>query len=69
MLALVVEIEQIFSHCAKAFLRAELRKPETWQPDALPTRARLRKDTESPAESLADLERHYGPEYAKKLYT
>ncbi|SCL24753.1 hypothetical protein GA0070616_2976 [Micromonospora nigra] len=69
VLALVVEIEQIFSHCAKAFLRAGLWEPETWRPDALPTRARLRKDTESPAESLADLERHYGPEYAKKLYT
>ncbi|MER5702555.1 pyridoxamine 5'-phosphate oxidase family protein [Micromonospora sp. NPDC002296] len=68
ILAIVVEIEQIFYHCAKAFLRSELWRPETWQPDALPSRARLIKEVEAPAESLADLERHYGPEYEKKIY-
>ncbi|MFC4020958.1 pyridoxamine 5'-phosphate oxidase family protein [Micromonospora sp. GCM10011542] len=68
ILAVVVEIEQIFYHCAKAFLRSELWRPETWQPDALPSRARLIKEVEAPAESLEDLERHYGPEYAKKIY-
>ncbi|NBE82785.1 pyridoxamine 5'-phosphate oxidase family protein [Micromonospora rubida] len=69
ILAIVVEIEQIFYHCAKAFLRSELWQPETWQPDALPSRARLIKEVEAPTESLADLERHYGPEYAKKIYS
>ncbi|MFI0794328.1 pyridoxamine 5'-phosphate oxidase family protein [Micromonospora rubida] len=69
ILAIVVEIEQIFYHCAKAFLRSELWRPETWQPDALPSRARLIKEVEAPAESLADLERHYGPAYAKKIYS
>ncbi|MGW1056800.1 pyridoxamine 5'-phosphate oxidase family protein [Micromonospora sp. NBC_01412] len=69
ILAIVVEIEQIFYHCAKAFLRSELWRPESWQPDALPSRARLIKEVEAPAESLADLERHYGPEYAKKIYS
>ncbi|MFI1191657.1 pyridoxamine 5'-phosphate oxidase family protein [Micromonospora sp. NPDC020750] len=68
ILAIVVEIEQIFYHCAKAFLRSELWRPEIWQPDALPSRARLIKEVEAPDESLADLERHYGPEYAKKIY-
>ncbi|WP_405114359.1 pyridoxamine 5'-phosphate oxidase family protein [Micromonospora sp. NBC_01405] len=69
ILAIVVEIEQIFYHCAKAFLRSELWRPESWQPDALPSRARLVKEVEAPGESLADLERHYGPEYAKKIYS
>ncbi|MFF3867422.1 pyridoxamine 5'-phosphate oxidase family protein [Micromonospora sp. NPDC001898] len=69
ILAIVVEIEQIFYHCAKAFLRSELWRPETWQPDALPSRARLVKEVEAPAESLADLDRYYGPEYAKKIYS
>src|SRR5215467_12118228 len=32
-LALVVEIEQIFFHCAKAFMRSSLWQPETWRPD------------------------------------
>ena len=68
MLAVVVEIEQIFYHCAKAFLRSQLWLPETWRPDALPSRPRLIKEVEAPAESLADLERHYGPEYAKTIY-
>ncbi|MDG9672639.1 pyridoxamine 5'-phosphate oxidase family protein [Micromonospora sp. DH14] len=68
VLAVVVEIEQIFYHCAKAFLRSELWRPETWQPEVLPSRARLIKEVEAPAETLEDLERHYGPEYAKKIY-
>ncbi|MGW4152635.1 pyridoxamine 5'-phosphate oxidase family protein [Micromonospora chersina] len=68
VLAVEVSVEQIFYHCAKAFLRSELWKPETWRPDALPTRARLVKEVEAPTENLADLERHYGPDYARKLY-
>jgi PPOX class probable FMN-dependent enzyme len=69
VLAVVVDIEQIFYHCAKAFLRSELWRPETWRPDALPPRPRLIKEVEAPVESLADLERHYGPEYAKSIYS
>ncbi|MFG1838780.1 pyridoxamine 5'-phosphate oxidase family protein [Micromonospora sp. NPDC049175] len=69
VLAVVVEIEQIFYHCAKAFLRSALWQPETWQPDLLPSRPRLIKEVEAPAVSLEDLERHYGPEYAKNIYT
>ncbi|MFF5176615.1 pyridoxamine 5'-phosphate oxidase family protein [Micromonospora sp. NPDC000316] len=68
VLAVVVEIEQIFYHCAKAFLRSSLWQPETWQPDVLPSRARLIKEVEAPVESLEELERHYGPEYAKTIY-
>jgi uncharacterized protein len=68
ILAIEVQVEQIFYHCSKAFLRSELWKPETWQPDVLPTRARLIKEVENTAESLADLERRYGPEYLKSLY-
>ncbi|MFG1661020.1 pyridoxamine 5'-phosphate oxidase family protein [Micromonospora chersina] len=68
VLAVEVTIEQIFYHCAKAFLRSELWKPETWRPDTLPTRARLVKEVEAPTENLADLERHYGPDYVRKLY-
>ncbi|MFG1718153.1 pyridoxamine 5'-phosphate oxidase family protein [Micromonospora chalcea] len=68
LLAVEVAIEQIFYHCAKAFLRSELWQPETWQPDVLPARARLIKEVEAPAESLADLERHYGPAYLETLY-
>ena len=67
-LALVVEIEQIFFHCAKAFLRSTLWQPETWRPEALPSHAQLVKAVQRTEETLEELERHYGPEYAKLLY-
>ncbi|MEU8271816.1 pyridoxamine 5'-phosphate oxidase family protein [Sphaerisporangium sp. NPDC049002] len=67
-LALVVEIEQIFFHCGKSFLRSSLWKPETWNPDALPTHARIVKSVQRTEETLEQLERYYGPEYATRLY-
>lgn len=67
-LALLVEVEEVFYHCAKAFLRADLWKPETWQPDALPSRARIVKGLEAPEVPLEALEEHYGPAYARRLY-
>ena len=35
LLALVVDVEEVFFHCAKAFLRSGLWKPETWDPEAV----------------------------------
>ncbi|WP_329520342.1 pyridoxamine 5'-phosphate oxidase family protein [Spirillospora sp. NBC_01491] len=67
-LALVVDIEQIFFHCAKAFMRSALWKPETWEPDALPSHARLVKEVQRIDQSLEELEHYYGAAYAKKLY-
>jgi PPOX class probable FMN-dependent enzyme len=68
LLALVVEIEQVFFHCAKAFLRSELWDAATWHADAVPSRARIAQQLERPEESLEDLERYYGPGYAAGLY-
>jgi PPOX class probable FMN-dependent enzyme len=44
-LAILVEVEELYMHCAKAFLRASLWKPETW-PDraSLPSLGRIIKD-------------------------
>ncbi|RCG33093.1 pyridoxamine 5'-phosphate oxidase family protein [Sphaerisporangium album] len=67
-LALVVDIEQIFFHCGKAFLRSALWRPETWEPDALPSHARIVKSVQQTEETLEELEKYYGPEYAAKLY-
>jgi len=64
----VVEIEQIFHHCAKAFLRSSLWKPESWEPDALPPHARIVKDVQRVPESLEALTEYYGEVYAKRLY-
>lgn len=67
-LAMVVEIEEVFFHCAKAFLRSALWQPETWTPDAAPSRARIAQRQDRPEESLAALEAYYGPAYAAGLY-
>jgi uncharacterized protein len=68
LLALVVEIEQVFYHCSKAFLRSDLWQPPTWNPDAAPSRAQIVQCLERPDKSLEDLQRYYGPTYATRLY-
>ncbi len=67
-LALLVEIEQIFFHCMKAFMRSRLWEPQSWAPDVLPSHAQLVKSVQHTEETLAELERYYGPSYAKGLY-
>ena len=70
VLALVVEIEQVFSHCPKAFMRSGLWSPESWPPaDEMPSVAALTKAVQDPPETLAELEAHYAkPHYAGLLY-
>jgi PPOX class probable FMN-dependent enzyme len=67
-LALVVKIEQIFFHCMKSFLRSHLWDPATWRPEALPSHARIVHSVQPDAATLPELERHYGPSYADRLY-
>jgi PPOX class probable FMN-dependent enzyme len=68
VLAMVVEVQEIFYHCSKAFLRSSLWKPESWQPDVVPSRAVIAHELEANEESVAELEEYYGPTYAEKLY-
>jgi uncharacterized protein len=67
-LALLVEIEQVFFHCAKAFMRSELWQPETWNPTALPSTACITKSVQHTEETLEELEQYYGPDYVGRLY-
>ncbi|MFA1550551.1 pyridoxamine 5'-phosphate oxidase family protein [Actinomadura chokoriensis] len=68
-LALIVEIEQIFFHCAKALMRSKLWKPETWTPEALPSWAQIVKDVQYTEENLEQLEEYYSEgNYSRKLY-
>jgi PPOX class probable FMN-dependent enzyme len=67
-LAILVEIEQVFYHCSKAFLRSGLWKPESWQPDVVPSRAVIARTLERPDQSLEELEEYYGPAFAERLY-
>jgi len=68
ILALLIEIDTIFFHCAKAFMRSKLWRPETWHPDVLPPHATIVKDVQDTPETLAELQRHYGPSYEDLLY-
>jgi PPOX class probable FMN-dependent enzyme len=67
-LALIVEIEQIFFHCMKAFLRSKLWQPDTWNPDAIMSHAQLVKSVQPCEETLEELERYYGPQYETRIY-
>jgi uncharacterized protein len=67
-LGLVIDIEQIFFHCPKAFLRSSLWKPGTWSPGTLPSHAAIVKSVQETPETLEELEAHYGPRYADGLY-
>jgi uncharacterized protein len=67
ILALVVEIEEIFHHCAKAFLRSQLWRPETWL-DPVPSRPVIAKTLDAREQTLEELTAYYGDQYAKHLY-
>ncbi len=67
VLALVVNIEEVFSHCAKAFLRARLWDVDSWT-DPVPSRPVIAQTLERPEESLEALAEYYGPAYASRLY-
>ena len=69
LLALLVEIDTIFHHCAKAFLRSRLWKPETWQPEAMPSRAEIAKRMDKKDEDLEKLQAYYDEAaYSERLY-
>ena len=68
ILALEIAIEEVFFHCAKAFLRSNTWKPETWRPDALPTVAQMVKAMDASL-SLAELQTALDEEnMSKQLY-
>jgi PPOX class probable FMN-dependent enzyme len=58
LLALEIAVEEVFFHCAKAFLRSEAWQPETWNPTALPSMAQMALALRM-GMSLEELERHY----------
>src|ERR1700691_549181 len=69
IMALVLDIDQIFFHCAKAFMRSQLWQRESWQPGTLPSPAALVKAVQDTPETLEELQDYYAPEnYSKLLY-
>lgn len=66
--AIVVEIEEVFAHCARSILRSKLWEPESWQdPDTIPTLAAImaeQKNLTPPDESAGKR----NEEYRQRLY-
>jgi uncharacterized protein len=67
ILAVVVDIEEIFHHCAKAFLRSQLWRPETWG-DPVPSRPVIAKILDRSDQTLDELTAYYSDQYADNLY-
>jgi PPOX class probable FMN-dependent enzyme len=70
VLAVVIEIEQVFSHCPKAFMRSGLWEPSSWPSlEDMPSVAALCKAVQNTQETLEELEAYYAvPNYSGKLY-
>jgi len=66
ILALQIDVEEVFFHCAKAFLRSDAWKPESWDPDAVPSVAQLAKALWQDM-SLEELEKYYAEENMRKV--
>ncbi|MFN0154136.1 MAG: MSMEG_1061 family FMN-dependent PPOX-type flavoprotein [Gaiella sp.] len=69
-IVIVLEVEEAFLHCAKAFIRSELWEPESWQPlEGLARAAQIWKDhAEIQAMSVGDLEDYLAEDYRDNLY-
>lgn len=68
LLALVIDVEEVFFHCAKAFMRSRLWHPEDWDPAAVASPAELAKVRERPDDEVAALEEYHGSQYSTGLY-
>src|ERR1700712_1798260 len=66
LLALEIAVDGVFFHCAKAFLRSEAWKPETWDPPALPSVAHLAKAIK-PHLSDQELTEYYAEDNIRKV--
>jgi PPOX class probable FMN-dependent enzyme len=66
ILALEIDVDEVFFHCAKAFLRSDAWKPETWDPTAVPSVARLAKAIK-PDLSDEQLEEYYAEDNMRKI--
>lgn len=67
-LALLVEVQEAYFHCSKAFMRSKFWDPESWNPTAVPRRAVLSQAIENPDCTVEELDERYGPSYAQTLY-
>jgi PPOX class probable FMN-dependent enzyme len=69
VLAIVVDVDEVFHHCQKAFLRSRLWQSESWDPDGVvPRRAVIAHELEPSGKTIEELDEYYGPTYQDGLY-
>ena len=66
ILALEIDIHEVFFHCAKAFLRSDTWDPATWNPTAVPTVAQIAKAIKKDM-SMEELEKYYSEDNMRKI--
>ena len=66
---LIVTVEACYMHCAKAFMRSQLWKPETW-PDrsTLPTLGQILADQIAINQSGAEVDKSLAEAYARTMW-
>ena len=65
ILALEIAVEEVFFHCAKAFLRSDTWNLESWDPTALPSVAQMAHAMQR-GYSLAELEEYLSEDNQRK---
>lgn len=66
---IVVKAKAVYMHCAKAFMRSDLWKPETWRPRAeMPTLGEILKDQLALAESAEQADKRLDDIYRVTLW-
>ncbi|GAA2051704.1 pyridoxamine 5'-phosphate oxidase family protein [Williamsia deligens] len=67
VLAVEIDVDEVFFHCSKAFMRSDLWKHETWRPEALPSAAEIAHRVSGA--DLEELREHYRDDnYRRLLY-
>ncbi len=68
VLGIGIEVEEAFIHCAKALIRSDLWRPESW-PEEVPSASRMLRDhMDVPDISVADVEERLRHGYETTLY-
>lgn len=69
LLGIVVEIEECYIHCAKAFIRSKIWDPESWlNKKELPSAAKMLLEHAKVNASEEDVARSLEESYTKRLY-
>ena len=66
ILALEIAVEEVFFHCAKAFLRSDAWDPQSWNPTAVPSIAQLARAIKKDM-SLEELAKYYSEEHTREI--